>query len=248
MDLSQWWSTAEWWTYHPSSFLMFSPRIYWRLFESINGAFGPVAWGLVVLALPWLALRVRRGGREGGAASAVPFARVPLGVLAACWLFVAWAFLFERFAPINWPARYFGAAFVLQAVLLGALAASSDLRANTGTRSRAVAGYGLALWALLGHPMLALVSGRTWRQAEVFGLAPDPTVIATLGMLLLVEAPEGRGAGRLLRFAMLVPIAWCVVGAATLATLRSGQAWVVLAAPCVALLCLRSARRASPSA
>ena len=49
MNLREWWSTAEWWTYHPSNFLMFSPRIYWRLFESINAAYGPAAWALLAL-------------------------------------------------------------------------------------------------------------------------------------------------------------------------------------------------------
>jgi hypothetical protein len=242
LDLRQWWSTAEWWTYHPSSFLMFSPRIYWRLFESINAAYAPVAGALIALSLLWLALRTRRLARDGSAGSAAFAARLPLAVLAACWLFVAWVFLLERFAPINWPARYFAAGFVLQAALLGALAASNGLCAS-GFKSRSIAGLGLALWALLAHPLLALAFGRPWRQAEVFGLAPDPTVIATLAVLMLVEVPESSGARRLLRVATFVPIAWCAMSAATLATMGSGQAWVVLAAAIAYLLCLRSTGR-----
>jgi hypothetical protein len=222
---------------------MFSARIYWRLFESINAAYGPVGWALVALALLWLALQARRLRGDNSSGSAAFALRLPLAVLAACWLFVAWAFLLERFAPINWPAHYFAVAFVVQAVLLAVLAASSGLRATTGTGVRTIAGLGLALWALLGHPLLALASGRSWRQAEIFGLAPDPTAIATLALLLLVEAPEAGRACRLLRVAKFVPIAWCVVSGATLATLGSAQAWIMFAAGMVALLCLRSTGR-----
>jgi hypothetical protein len=244
LDLGRWWHTSEWWTYHPSNFLMFSPRIYWRLFESINAAYGRAAWMLVALASVWLAARLRRALRAPGHALGAAWAtRLPLGALAAGWLFVAWAFLLERFAPINWPARHFAAAFVLQAALLGALAASDGLRASGGLGPRTIAGLGLGGWALLGHPLLAFAAGRPWQQAEVFGLAPDPTAIATLAVLLLLEAPGAGRARRLVAVAKLVPIAWCAVSAATLGTLGSAQAWLMLAIPIVVLLCPTAGRR-----
>ena len=44
---------SEWWSYRPADFLMFSPRIYWRLFASINEAFWPAQPALLaVLRLP----------------------------------------------------------------------------------------------------------------------------------------------------------------------------------------------------
>ena len=46
---------SEWWTYRPSDFLMFSPRIYWRLFASINESFWPAQPVLIVAGLAWLA-------------------------------------------------------------------------------------------------------------------------------------------------------------------------------------------------
>ena len=39
-------------------------------------------------------------------------------LLAACWLWVAWAFLFSRYATINWAATWFAGLFAVQAVLL----------------------------------------------------------------------------------------------------------------------------------
>jgi len=32
---------SEWWTYRPEDFLLFSPRVYWRLFELHNEALWP---------------------------------------------------------------------------------------------------------------------------------------------------------------------------------------------------------------
>ena len=40
---------SEWWTYTPADFLLFSPRVYYRLFELYNRSFWPVA--IVTLAL-----------------------------------------------------------------------------------------------------------------------------------------------------------------------------------------------------
>jgi hypothetical protein len=70
-------------------------------------------------------------------------------------------------------------------------------------------GVALFLMGLLLYPALAAIFGRTWKQAEVFGIAPDPTVIATVGLLLLTN---GR-----FRWALLpVPLLWCGIAAATL--------------------------------
>src|SRR5262245_61678104 len=81
---------SEWWSYRPSDFLMFSPRIYWRLFGSINEAFWPAQPALIALGLAWLA-RARAQ-------------RLAAGALAIASVVVAWAFLWQRFTPINWPA------------------------------------------------------------------------------------------------------------------------------------------------
>ena len=65
----------EWWTYRPEDFLLFSPRVYWRMFELHNARYWPLH--LVTLAvghrMVLLALRQHRGqvfwhrGRAGGA-------------------------------------------------------------------------------------------------------------------------------------------------------------------------------------
>ena len=237
--VSEWW--AEWSTYRPADFLMFSPRIYWRLFESINASVWPAQLWLVGAALAWLLWFVRRGTEAAPRASAV--------ALGLSWLFVAWAFLLQRYAPINWAAEGFALAFVMQGLGLLALVGAGPLQASPLPWRRSV-GLGLLLWALLGHPLLAGLAGRPWSQAEVFGLAPDPTAIGTLGWLLLLQGC-GAAARALLRGLWLVPLAWCTVSAATLGTMGAWQALLPLAAavagrggraPALRLRCARADR------
>src|SRR5262245_18153505 len=97
---------SEWWTYTLTDFLLFSPRTYYRLFELTNTDVWPLQ--LVTLTLgAAIAFLVWRVSAWSGRAVA--------SILAALWLFVAWAYLLERYDTINWAARYFAIAFVLQA-------------------------------------------------------------------------------------------------------------------------------------
>jgi hypothetical protein len=77
------------------------------------------------------------------------------------------------------------------------------------------------------YPLLAPLLGRGWPQAEVFGIVPDPTVTATVGLLLLAEGAP--------RWILLpAPVLWCAVSAATLLAMGSPEAWVLLAAALLA--------------
>jgi hypothetical protein len=218
---------SEWWTYRPSDSLMFAPRLYWRLFESLNAAWWPLHLLLVGGGLVFVAWCVRARPSD-----AVIGLRLALAALAICWLLVAWAFLYTRFAPINWPAHGYALAFAMQSGALLLVAALGSVRAEEH-RLRRRAGLGLMLWALLLHPLLPLARGAPWAQAEVFGLAPDPTAIATLGVLLTLAATT-TAARWALRLAWIVPLAWCALSAATLATMASPQAMVPVAALVVA--------------
>jgi hypothetical protein len=214
---------SEWWTYRPADFLMFAPRLYWRLFESLNAACWPLHLLLIGGGLVFIAWRVRvlPPGETIGL-------RLGLAALAACWLLVAWAFLHTLFAPINWAAHGYALAFAIQAGALFLIAALGGVRAQAPPH-RLRTGLGLVLWALLLHPLLPLLRGAPSVQAEVFGLAPDPTAIATLGVLLTL-APATLSARWGLRLLWAVSTAWCALSAATLATMASAQAVVPLVA------------------
>lgn len=221
----------EWWTYRPSDLLMFSPSIYWRLFESLNRSAWPMALSAVALgAVIWAAPHRSHTGGLG----ATGLARWAALLMAGCWLFVAWAFFWQRFAPVYSAAPVFAALFAVQAAGWALLAASPGLR--WAQRSRRTAfGLFLAGWALVGHPVLALVLGRPLWQAEWFGLAPDPTVLGGLALLLLLDLSRFRASRMLGRMLWAMSLVWCAISSLTLWTLGEWQGLVVLALGLLAL-------------
>jgi uncharacterized protein DUF6064 len=88
-------------------------------------------------------------------------------------------------------------------------------------------GYLILGFALAVQPLLAPLQGRGWASSEVFGIAPDPTAIATLGVLLLAR-------GRLLPVLLPIPVLWCLLSGITLRTMGELQAWAPLAAAVLA--------------
>jgi hypothetical protein len=227
---------SEWWTYSLSDFLLFSPRTYYRLFELYNLAVWPwhivpIMLGLAVLAL-WL-----RGGPWQGRTVAV--------ILAACWLFVAWAYLLARYDTINWAASYFAAGFALEALLLVWTGLIRDqLPLRPGWDLAGTAGLYLFVFALFAWPLIGPVVGRPWLQVEVFGVAPDPTVVATLGVLVAADRTRWE--------LLVIPLLWCAISGATLWIMQSPDAWLMPAAALLALLLagwmtIAQLRQASPA-
>jgi hypothetical protein len=209
---------SEWWTYSLSDFLLFSSRTYYRLFDLYNAALWPAHLAALALGLVILALLVRGGTRSNRAACVM---------LAVCWLWVAWAFLFTRYATINWAAAWFAGLFVVQAALL-VLAGATGGNPGFESRLRRAGAIGLFVFALLIQPLIGSLMGRPWAQAEVFGMAPDPTALGTLGVALL------QSTGR--RWLLLaVPLLWCAIAGATLWTMGAGDAVVLPAAGVLAL-------------
>jgi len=201
---------SEWWTYRLSDLLMFSKATYFRLFELQNLALWPFQLLALGIGIALLICLVQGGARSGRTAALL---------LALAWLHVAWNYFAQRYATINTGAPYFALGFALQAVLLLWLASRKKeprLVEPAGTLGKL--GLAIAVIALLGYPLLAPLGGRPWTGAELFGLAPDPTVALSLSALLLWRS------GPLL---WIVPLLWCAISTATLVELRAGQAWVL---------------------
>ena len=210
----------EWWTYGLSDFLMFSPRTYYRLLERYNEAVWPVqlltlAAGAIILVL----LANPSAGRS----------RIIAGILALLWAWIAWAFLWSRYAAINWAVTYMVPMFVIEVVLLVWTAVAERPLALRfkhdfpGTIATVVLILSIAV-----YPLLAPLSGRPWGQSEVFGTASDPTVLGTLALALL--------AGNPLRWQMaVVPILWLLFSGATLLAMRSAEAYLLLPAAVLGL-------------
>ena len=211
---------SDWATYALSDFLLFSPSTYYRLFELHNHAVWPAQIVALMLGLAVIGLWLRRGAWHGRAVAAI---------LAACWLWVAGAYLFGRYDTINWAAKYFAAGFALEALLLvwaGIVRNRVVLPPPAG-----IAGWGglaIFVFALCIQPLAAPLAGRPWSQIELFGIAPDPTAVATLGVLAAAGRPPG--------WLFVLPGMWCALSGATLWTMGSPDALVTPAAALLALV------------
>ena len=103
----------------------------------------------------------------------------------------------------------------------------------SGPASIVHTGLAIAAGGMLAYPLVSLALGRGIAAAEVFGMAPDPTVLATLGILVLA-APAARVA------LLPIPLAWCAMTRATLWTMDSPEWWLL---PVAAVLSIAAALR-----
>ena len=213
---------SEWWTYTLSDLILFSAHAYYRLFELYNAAVWPAQIAVFAAGVAILerALRARSPETVG---------RWIAVLLAAAWLWVGFAFHAARYATLNTAAPVFAWTFGFEAALLLILGAFRG-RLVFG-RPETVAervGLVLSVLALTVFPFASVLSGRGLRAAEVFGLAPDPTAVGTLGLLLLSK-PRPRWP------LMIVPVAWCVATGAVLWVLKTPDFWVAPLAAAVAV-------------
>jgi hypothetical protein len=207
---------SEWWTYRPEDFLLFSERVYWRLFELHNHAVWPAQLVALALGVVVLFFLFRPHAWSG---------RIVAVTMAVAWLFVGWSFLWNTYATINWAARYAALAFGAEALLLAWLGGVAGRLPLSFRRNRSsLLPLAIIVYALFLHPLIAVVAGRPIASAEILAVAPDPTAIATLGLLGL---STGGGAVLLLT---VVPMAWCLVSWATLATMGAWEGWIPLTA------------------
>ena len=221
---------SEWWTYTLTAFLLFSPRTYYRLFELYNAAVWPMQIVTLALGLTILMMIARVPAWSGRAVAAL---------LASLWLVVAWAYLLERYDTINWAARYFAVGFAVQAALLLGTGVIRDRLRFGGHDLAARIGLFVFVFALVLYPFIPLLTGRPIAQAEIFGLAPDPTAIGTLGLLLAAARPPWH--------LLVIPLLWCVLTGLTLWTMESPEALLPLfAATLAAVLALRRGFTVSP--
>lgn len=207
-------SGADWLSYSLQDFVMFGPQVFLRLFIRINEDLWPwqVLAVVVAIGIPVLLLRQERNAR-----------RLAVGLMAAAWAVSGYLFLVGYFGPINWPAVWFGWAFVAQG---GVLAAAMCFGGVQGGRPP----YGrfLVLWLLVvfGLPWLAVAETGQWQAVALFGIVPGTTAAAgALALALMTRT------WRWLYLPLLV--LWSLFSAAILWVL---QTWWLLITPAATLL------------
>ena len=129
------------------------------------------------------------------------------GLLAAAWLWIGIGYHLLHLARLDFAAPLYGILFAIEAVLL--LWSTIRGRLTFRFRGKLIGWAGLALAMLaLAWPLLDRLAGLTWQAERVVLLAPAPTVVLTLALLLLLA---GRTPLRL----ALVPLLWTLIAGAT---------------------------------
>lgn len=203
---------GNWGTFELSDFLMFSPDTFDRLFVRLNMEVWPLQLATLALGTT-AALLLRPSAPQWGH-------RVAAAILSAIWLWVAWTFHLQRFAVVNLAAPWYAVLFAAEALVLiwvGVLRGEPDVTASGPHIRRA--GVALCAFGLVVYPLLNRLQGHGWARAEVFGIAPDPTAVGTLGILLMMEpkAPWPLWIG---------PVVWCLLSGAMLWALGAQHAFL----------------------
>jgi hypothetical protein len=200
-----------WWTLR---MLPFSHQEFLAVFASYNEAIWPAQALAYLLGLACLALLLRPGPVAG---------RFILIVLSAMWAWTGVGYHGVFFAVIN-PAAYgFAVLFVLQGVLLAALALRRPPRFRFCRDVSGWTGLALTIYALALYPLIGALAGQTYPAAPMFGVAPCPVVLFTLGLLLLAEPRPPR-------VSIAAPALWALIGGSAAFLLGVVQDWPLLIA------------------
>ena len=209
--------------------LPFTADVLFSSFEAYNRALWPLPVLAVAIGLAIILLTIRpvRGGDRAIGA-----------LLAVAWLWIGVGYHILHHAAIDFSAPLYGAFFVVQAVLL---AWAGVVRGRLAFRFRADLlgwiGLMLALAATIACPLADWLLGPGWSSVRLVGLAPAPTAVFTLGLLLLID-------GRTPLYLTLIPVLWTLVAGATGWALAIPQdLFLPVAGLCGLCLILRKNRR-----
>jgi hypothetical protein len=175
----------------------FTVEQFFAVFAAYNTAIWPAqvfayALGLVAVGVLWSSNSIGK--------------RVILSTLAIFWGWNGIAYQFVFFAPINPAAKGFAAIFVVQAILFAASAiARNSLQFKFRLDLRSFLGMGLIFYALLIYELLGYAAGHGLMKGPLFGVAPCPTAIFTIAMLLMAE-------GGLVVWLAVIPVVWALIG------------------------------------
>lgn len=175
----------------------FTEEQLFGVFTAWNTAVWPlqiVAYGLGLAAIGFL-FRPSRGSTG-----------IILVILALMWLVNGAGFHWSFYTAVTPAAWIFGAAFILEALLLAAVPVlAPGFRIAPARDARTWIGLALAAYALVFYPLLGRALGQVYPAIPTFGIVPCPTTIFTIGLLLL-------GSWRVSRWLLVIPALWGIVG------------------------------------
>jgi hypothetical protein len=177
--------------------LPFSRSEFLQVFADYNTAIWPlqpVAAGLGLLAIVVLYRRFAWADR------------LIAGILCSFWTMMAVGYQWMFFSTVNDAAHAFGILFLLAALAFfveGVVRSRMTFDVVPGVRGWVA--VLLVVYAFAVYPLIGLIVTHPYPETPLFGVAPCPTTIFTLGFLLLVRHPRPW-------LLAAVPLLWSVIG------------------------------------
>ncbi|WP_316860307.1 DUF6064 family protein [uncultured Cohaesibacter sp.] len=177
--------------------MQFTEADLFAVFEAWNNAAWPlqfIAYGLGLIAVGLLLRPSKRS------------TTTTLIILAAMWLVNGIGFHWSYYTAVTPAAWVFGAAFVIEGLLLAATPfVAPTFRIGPRKDAATLVALALILYAMVFYPLLGMLFGQSYPATPTFGLIPCPTTIFTLGLLLL-------GSWGMAKWLLIIPCLWGVVG------------------------------------
>lgn len=160
-------------------------------------------------------------------------AQVVLAGLSAIWAWTGVEYHMLHFALVNPAAYAFGIGFAVEGFLLALFALRpSHFTFRSSFDAVTVAGWVLIAYGLIIYPVAALLWTHPYPATPMFGVTPCPTVIFTMGVLLLVE-PRPHW------LLFVLPCTWAIVGGSAAILLDVPEDWALFAVPVGWLVAVR---------
>jgi hypothetical protein len=172
-------------------------------FLAVFTAYNAAIWPIQIAAYGF--------GLVAAAAVLVPryeLMRLAFAALAILWAVTGIGYHMMFFSSINPIAPAFAAFFVVQGILFTVSAMRpGDLRLRLGWDFRSIAGLSTMVYAAAVYPILGIWAGHGWMAGPMFGVAPCPTTIFTIGILMIAR-------GRWVFLLSVIPVLWSLIGLA----------------------------------
>ena len=143
-----------------------------------------------------------------------------------------------HFSAINPAAWVFGIVFILQGVLFFVVGTLLDkLTFRFAPKPLPVIGAICILYAMVIYPVLGVCFGHIYPASPMFGVAPCPTTIFTIGILLWTTR-------RVPGYLLVIPFLWSLIGMSAAMSLRVPQDYgLVISVVCGTVLLVVQNRR-----
>lgn len=152
-----------------------------EMLERFNTDWWPTHLIMYALAVAAIYFAIRKTRYSG---------KVVTGILVFFWIWVGLVFNLLYFSKLYPMAYLFVVLFILEGIIL---AVAGLFWHKLTFRVRAdlfgLVGAILIIYALIGYPLIANLTGRGYPHLLLTGMMPCPTAIFTLGLLLWTERP-----------------------------------------------------------